>query len=299
MKKFSQALVYYSSLPFIYFFSYLPWPILFIFSDITFFLVYFIIRYRRKVVWLNLKNSFPEKPILEIKRIEFHFYRFFTDMIFEILKLITMSPEQKADRCRLTPEAVMLLKDLYNKGRSSVLVMGHYGNWEYCPCGLPLQTNIQSYVIYHPLTNPYFDKLFSKMRTKTSCKLYTMTGVLKGMITNRNEINITAFLGDQAPSTEGAYWMTFLNQDTRIFNGTEKIASKLKMAVVYGRMERIKRGKYIYHIHLICEDASQLQPHVVTEKHTRMLEEDIRNAPEYWLWTHRRWKYKRPEGITI
>lgn len=295
MKKFSHALTYYIAVPFIYFFSVLPWAILFIFSDFFFLLIYYVIGYRRKIVRMNLANSFPEKSQKELKTIEFRFYRYFADMIFEMLKLITMSPEQKLERCKMDTETQELFKNLYDKGRSAIAVIGHYGNWEYCPSGLPLQTDFQTYVIYHPLSNPYFDQLMSRLRTSTSCRLYTMAGTLKGMLGNRNELNMTAFLSDQSPDPKGAYWTKFLNQDTAVFIGSEKIAQKLQMAVIYGGLERVKRGKYVFHSQLICEDASKTQPGEITESHLRMLERDIQNAPEYWLWTHRRWKHKKPD----
>jgi Kdo2-lipid IVA lauroyltransferase/acyltransferase len=293
MKRFIHFLVYYSSAPFLFFISILPWPILFLLSDILFLLLYYILRYRLKIVRLNLSSSFPEKSTKELKSIEVRFYRYFADMILEIFKLFTMSDAQKLSRCKMDAETHELFKDLYAKGKSAIVVMGHYGNWEYCPSGLPLQTDFQSYVIYHPLTNIYFDRLMSRMRTSTSCKLYTMTGTLKGMLANRNELNLTAFLSDQSPNPAAATWMQFLNQDTAVFNGSEKIAQKLQLAVVYGCMERVARGKYIYHTQLICEDASKTQPGEITESHVRMLEKDICQAPEYWLWTHRRWKHQR------
>ncbi len=292
MKNFLYALVYYISLPFLYFFSVLPWPVLFVLSDFFFLILYYVMGYRRKIVRMNLANSFPGKSVNELRLIEFRFYRYFTDMIFEILKLFTMSPEQKRARCKMDTETEALIEKLHNDKRSAILVMGHYGNWEYCPSGLPLQTDFQTYVIYHPLSNPYFDRLMSNMRTSTSCKLYTMTGTLKGMLANRNELNMTAFLSDQSPDPKGAYQTVFLNQGTFVFSGSEKIAQKLKMAVIYGSMERVKRGKYVYHTQLICEDASKTLPGEITESHVRMLEQDIRNAPQYWLWTHRRWKHK-------
>jgi KDO2-lipid IV(A) lauroyltransferase len=295
MKKLAHALVFYSTVPLLFFFSILPWGVLFFLSDISFILLYHIIGYRRKVVKMNLRHSFPEKSVEELKKTEFLFYRYFTDMIFEIVKLFTLSHEQKIARCKMDNETVKLFKDLHAKERSGILVMGHYGNWEYCPSGLPPQTNFQSYVIYHPLSNPHFDRLMSHMRMRTGCKLYTMSGTLKGMLNNRNELNLTAFLSDQSPSTKGAHWMQFMNQDTPVFNGSEKIAQKLGMAVIYGSMERVKRGKYVYHTQLICEDASKTTPGEITETHVRMLESDIIRNPEYWLWTHRRWKHKRVE----
>ena len=297
MNKFSNALAYYIAIPFIYFFSVLPWPVLFLFSDFFFLVLYYVLRYRRKIVRMNLIASFPEKSHKGLKTIEFRFYRYFTDMIFETLKLFTMSDSQKLARCKIDSETHDLFKSLYNKGRSTILVMGHYGNWEYCPSGLPLQTEFQSYVIYHPLSNPYFDRMMSRMRTRTSCKLYTMAGTLKGMISNHNELNMTAFLSDQSPDPKGAYWTNFLNQETAVFNGSEKIAQKLQLALIYGSMERVERGKYVYHTKLICEDATKMQPGEITESHLRMLERDIQKAPQYWLWTHRRWKHKKPDKM--
>lgn len=293
MKKFGQGLVYYISLPFIYFFSILPWPLLFLFSDFFFIVVYYLLRYRKKVVRQNLQNSFPDKTLKEIISIEFRFYRYFVDMILEMLKLLTISHNQMIDRCKIDSATEILFNDLYQKQKSVILIMGHYGNWEYCPCSIPLQTNYAGFVIYHPLSNPYFDKLMSKMRTQTSCQLYTMTGTLKGMISNRDLITMTAFLGDQTPHPEVAYWTNFLNQDTPVFNGTEKIARKLNFAIVYGNMERIKRGKYLYHTKLITENAADTIEGEITNAHVKLLEETILKKPEYWLWTHRRWKHKR------
>ncbi len=297
MKNIGYALTYYCLVPFLYFLSFLPWPVLFVISDISFLFLYYIWGYRRKIVMMNLSLSFPEKSNKELKAIEYRFYRYFTDMILEMLKLVTMSPAQKLARCKMDTETQSLFKDLYTKGKKAILVMGHYGNWEYCPNGLPLQTDYQTYVIYHPISNPYFNRLMSRMRTSTSCKLYSMTETLKGMIGNRNELNMTAFLGDQSPDPKSAYWTRFLNQDTAVFFGTEKIAQKLQMAVIYGSMERIGRGRYVYHTKLICEDASKTNPGEITDSHVQLLEQDIRNAPHYWLWTHRRWKHKKPAGL--
>ncbi len=299
MNKFIYALVYYASVPFIYFFSVLPWPVLLIISDFYFLVLYYVLGYRRSIVSKNLALSFPEKSKSELKSIEIKFYRYFTDMLFETAKLFTMSDAQKLQRCKMDVETKKLLENLFIKGRSAILVMGHYGNWEYCPAGLPLQSDFQSYVIYHPLSNPYFDRLMSRMRTSTSCKLYTMTGTLKGMIGNRKEMNITAFLSDQSPDKKGAIWTQFMNQDTPVFNGPEKIAQKLQMAVIYGSMDRVKIGEYIFRTTLICEDASLTQAGEITESHLRLLENDIRRSPEYWLWTHRRWKHKRPVETAV
>lgn len=297
MKKFSQALAFYSIAPFLYFFSILPWWVLFLLSDIAAFVLYNIVGYRRKVVWLNLKNSFPEKSDEELKLIEIRFYRHFTDIMIEVLKMFTLSPRQKLARCEMDIASIELLNDLYSKKRSAILVMGHYGNWEYYPYRLHSESNHQPYAIYHPLSNTYINKALLQMRTRTGCKLYTMSGAAKGMINNQKELNLTLFLADQAPAIQGAYWMKFMNQDAPVFNGSEKIAQKLGMAVIYGSMEHIQRGRYVFHATLICEDASLTKPGEITESHIRMLEADIRKTPEFWLWSHRRWKHKKPVGI--
>lgn len=294
MNKLKHALVYYTCAPFIYFVSILPWPVLFFFSDLFFVLLFYILRYRRKVVRTNLINSFPEKSPQEIKIIEFRFYRYFSDLVFEIFKLFTLSDKQKMERCKMSDETLALFNDLYSRKKSGILIMGHYGNWEFCPAGLPQQIKFQSYCIYRPLSNPYFDQLMYRMRTKTSCKLYTMAGTLKGMMTDRYNLNITAFLSDQSPDLASAYWTTFLNQDTPVYIGSEKISMKLGLAVLYGSMERTGRGRYIYHARLICEDASSTKPLEITNAHVKQLESDISKNPEYWLWTHRRWKHIRP-----
>lgn len=293
MKKLVQATLFYAISPVLYLFSILPWRVMFIMSDFTFFILYYLVKYRRDVVSENLKNSFPDKSATELKRIEIRSYKHFSDLIFEVLKMFTLSPEQKLSRCKIDTPTTELLNDLYTKGRSAILVMGHYGNWEYYPFRLPSEDALQPYAIYHPISNPFIDRALSRMRTLTGCKLYTMAGSVKGMISNRGEKNLTLFLADQAPNPNGAYWMQFMNQDTPVFNGSEKIAHKLGMAVIYGYLEQTQRGRYIFHTELICEDASKTLPGEITEKHVNLLEATIRKAPEFWLWTHRRWKHSR------
>jgi KDO2-lipid IV(A) lauroyltransferase len=295
MKKFAQALVFYLTLPSIFIISILPWPILFLVSDFFFVIVYYAMAYRRKIVRTNLSNSFPEKSVKELKDIEFRFYRFFIDLTFETFKLFTLSSRQRYLHGKMDEGALALFADLYSKQKSIVMIMGHYGNWEYCPWGSPLHPAYQTYAIFHPLSSPFFNQWMLRFRTNTGCKLYPMAGTLKGMLANRHELNATLFISDQAPNPNGAAWLQFLNQETPVYTGPEKIAQKLNMAVVYGSMQRVKRGNYIFRVQLICEDASKTATGEITETHTRLLENDIQNVPEYWLWTHRRWKHKRPQ----
>ncbi len=296
MKKIAQAFAFYFAIPFIFFISILPWPILFVVSDFTFLIIYYLIGYRRNVVRINLTNSFPEKSDKEIKDIEFRFYRYFTDITFETFKMFTISANQRFLRGKMDDAGIKLFEDLYSKNKSIIMITGHYGNWEYTPLGNPLYPGYETYAIYHPLSNQHFNNWLCYIRMRTGCKLYTMTGTLKGMLSNLDKTTVTAFISDQSPDPKGAIWLQFLNQDTAVFNGPEKIAQKLNMAVVYGSMQRVKRGTYSFRAQLICEDASKTKFGEITEKHLRLLEKDIQKAPEYWLWTHRRWKHKRPES---
>lgn len=172
--------------------------------------------------------------------------------------------------------------------------MGHLGSWELGGgyfSQLPLH---QLYVIYHPLANKYYDRLFYRMRTRLGTKLYPMKGTFRGMIKNRKEVTATAFIADQTPSPGNAHWMTFMNQDTAVFKGTETIARKLDYPVIYMSVIRENRGQYKLHSELLAEHPQELSENELTELHTRRLEQDIINYPETWLWSHRRWKHKRP-----
>lgn len=284
---------FYLALPFLYLISILPFPLFYLVSDGIYLLLYRVIGYRKKVVYENLKNSFPEKTHEELKKIEKQFYHYLVDLFLETLKTLTISKEEAIKRCALNPQAIALFNDLYAQKQSCILVMGHYGNWEWAGNTFSLINKQQLYVIYHPLTNKHFDKLMYDMRTRFGSKLYAMKDTMRGMISNRNEINATAFIADQTPSPENAYWTTFLNQDTPVFWGTEKIAQKLNYPVVYVTINRVKRGYYEVNAEILVTEPKNTKEGEISELHTRQLEKDIKAQPEIWLWSHRRWKHKR------
>ena len=172
-------------------------------------------------------------------------------------------------------------------------MMGHYGNWEWAGNACSLLTQQQLYVIYHPLTNKNFNNLIVKLRTRFGTKLYAMKDTMREMIKNRHEINSTAFIADQTPAPENAYWTTFLNQDTPVFWGTEKIAQKLNLPIVYVTVNRVKRGYYVINSEILITDSKNTSEGEISELHTKKLEKDILAQPEIWLWSHRRWKHKR------
>jgi KDO2-lipid IV(A) lauroyltransferase len=175
--------------------------------------------------------------------------------------------------------------------------MGHFGNWEWAGNSFSLTRRHQLYVIYHPLRNPYFNRLIIGMRTRFGTKLIPMKETLREMLQSRSLApGATAFISDQTPHPEHAYWTTFMNQDTPVFLGAEKFAQKLGYPVVYVSVRRIKRGYYEIDAELLFEDPKRTAPTEITERHTRRLEQDIRSLPYTWLWSHRRWKHKRPNA---
>lgn len=271
----------------------LPLRVLYVFSDFLFLLLYYFPGYRRKIVQTNLRNAFPEKSEVELKTIERKFYRHLADLFVEILKLTHLSDKEHLRRCRIeNPE---LLEKLYSEGRDAVAIVGHYGNWEYLTI-ISLVTRFTCLTVYKPLKNKHFDRFMNRLRTKQKMLLSPMSQVMRDVIKLRSDGKrvLVSLLADQTPARDEIhYWTTFLNQETPVYLGAEKIASKYDMAVVFFNHQKIRRGYYNVKFELLFEHTKGLPEHVITETHVKRLEELIREKPEYWLWSHRRWKYKR------
>lgn len=290
-----QAILYYATLPLLYLVSVLPFPVLYGLSNALFFLLYQVMGYRKDVVLTNLKNSFPEKTDAEIKKIGRQYYRYLCDLFLETFKTLTISRGNMLRHCNMSAGAQKIFDDLNEKKQSIILVMGHHGNWEWGGNTFSLCCKQQLYVIYHPLKNKYFNKLIVNMRTRFGTRLIPMSDTFREMVKNRTEISATAFIADQTPHPENAYWTTFLHQDTPVFWGTERISSKLDYPIVYVHISRKKRGYYELDATLLIEHPRQLSEGEVTETFTRKLEAMIQQEPATWLWSHRRWKHKRPQ----
>jgi KDO2-lipid IV(A) lauroyltransferase len=295
VKKLLPAVFYYSCLPFIYLIAVIPFPLLYFFSDGIYFLLYRVLRYRRGVVRANLVKSFPEKPLHEIRLIEKGFYRYFCDLFLETFKTLTISRKNMVRHCELAPETLAIFKRLEEENQSFMIVMGHFGNWEWGGNTFSICCKHQLYVIYHPLANRYFNSLTYRMRTRFGTRLIAMKDTLREMLGHRNQLTATAFIADQSPLPDRAYWMNFMNQDTPVFLGIEKIALKIRYPIVYISIRRVKRGYYKVFAERIELPLKLQKTGTITEIHTRKLEADIRNQPENWLWTHRRWKHIRPQ----
>jgi Kdo2-lipid IVA lauroyltransferase/acyltransferase len=272
----------------------LPLPVLYLFSDLLYLLLYYIISYRRKVVADNLKNSFPEKTPKELRVIEKKFYRHLADLIIETLKLTHMS--ESTQRKRFTYSNLEIIYKLSKEKRDVIAVLGHYNNWEW-PTLLPEYLKYKTIIIYRPLQNSYFNNFINAHRSKFGLVLTPTSHVIRDILDfkGRGINTLSIFISDQIPAWgDIKYWTTFLNQDTAVYTGAGKIASKYDMAVVFFHIQKVKRGHYNLDVELLHDHTKGLSENLITETHVRKLEEIIRDKPEYWLWSHRRWKHKKP-----
>lgn len=290
----SNILLRFLLIPLIYAISYLPMWVLHIKSFGLYVLVYYVFGYRKKVVLQNLRHSFPDKDEKEIQKICKGFYKNFCDVIFETVKAFTISKEELTKRIYYTDNGKKILTDYSDKKQSIVIVIGHCSNWEWVP--LSYQPNFEQVLlgVYHPLSNKPFDALMLKMRSKFGAKIISMKDFYPFLIRNKNANYSLGLNADQSPPPESAYWTRFLNQDTAVFNGPSKIAKKFNYPMVYGRTVRVKRGVYEIDIIKVCEEPKLYSEEQITEMHLKCLEENILAQPSNWLWSHRRWKHKKP-----
>jgi KDO2-lipid IV(A) lauroyltransferase len=285
-----QLIAYIILYPIIWLISLLPLRVLYFLSKGLYFLIYYVARYRRKVVYENLRKSFPEKPEKEIEEISKKFYRYFSRLLLEIIKLVTIT--EKEFKSRITIKNPEVLLDLYNKGLHCIAVTAHYCNWEWY-AGTSGKTPYKIMSLYKPLSNKYVDKLLTNIRTKFGADLVPMSSALRAIIKYKKAgtLACSGFIADQTPVRQYIqYWTTFLNQDTPILLGVEKVAKQTNQAVVFLKMMPVKLGYYEIEVIKLFEDVSNLPEYEVTETHVRLLEKIIIEQPEYWLWTHRRWK---------
>lgn len=291
MKRVIQALTFWILLPWLCIIAILPFSILYKISDVCFYLVYYVLRYRRKVVRNNLTNAFPEKMLAERRKLEEEFYRHLCDLLLEHIKGLSITRSQVLRRCTLqNPE---LLQALYEKGRHILLLTGHQGNWEWAGNTVALQTNYQLYVLYKPLSNSYFDRLVGCIRRRFGRGTIQYTQALHKMLSYDSFPKATAILADQAPNNhQQAYVMNFLNQPTYATQGVAKLARKLNHAIVYIHIKKVKRGYYNVLAELLYEHPADIHEHIITQTYMQRLEADICQDPATWLWSHNRWKHK-------
>lgn len=279
----------------VFLFSLLPMWWHYAVSDFLYYVVRYVVRYRRRIVRKNLTKAFPNNSLSEIKRIEKGFYHFFCDYIVENIKLLTMSKRQVMRRMQFAGIDDML-ESL--KTHDFVFVyLGHYCNWEYV-ASLPWWTpcDVKCAQLYSTLRSEAFDFLFYKIRSRYGGDNINKRESLRHIIgyRQRREKAIIGFISDQSPKWENIHmWMPFLNQDTPVFTGTERIAKKVDAAVFYAEMTSPRRGRYQCTFKRMTDDVKSYPEHALTAEYMHLLEHTINRAPHLWLWSHNRWKRQR------
>jgi KDO2-lipid IV(A) lauroyltransferase len=274
--------------------SVLPYRGLYLLSDVVYLILYRIIGYRRKVVSSNLKRSFPDKSRAELLDIERAFYRHFCDLILESLKNFSVS--ESSLRERFSHRGAEVFEQLHREGKRVILAGGHYANWEMWALSAPPHFPQRLMAIYKRLSNEYFDQKMRETRGKFGLELVATRDTGNWLERHKEEQFVSVFAIDQSPSNpRKALWIDFLGQDTAALFGSEKYAKAYDMAVVFGHLRKEGRGQYAIDYELITTDPNAFGHGDLTRLLHSKLEADIRLEPRFWLWSHKRWKHKRPE----
>lgn len=308
--------IYYIGYAFWYVLSLLPLRVLYVVSDLLYLLVCHVVRYRHRVIWKNLKTSFPEKTDNELRQIEHGFYHYFCDYLVETIKLMTISEQQLRERMTFT--GAEEVDKVLSSGQSCAVFLGHVGNWEWIT-SLPLwlSADVQCAQIYHPLENHAADRLFLKVRQRLGAQCIAMNDTLREIVRYRREKRTicVGYISDQKPHWVNIHhWVDFLNHDTPVLTGTERIIRSTGHAVFYADVTRKRRGYYNCELRPITlpstEAEGEAQPvrstatatkseapsqWPYTDIYFRELEQTIRRDPAIWLWSHDRWKRTREE----
>ena len=274
---------------FLYVLSLLPLSILLIFARLLYYPLYYLIGYRKKVVRENLQKSFPEKELQEIISIEKQFFKYLTDLIFEIIKMSTISKKELLKRVKF--KNLDQVEAHFSKGESVLACTGHYGNWELCMLALGASLSAPEYVIYKPLSNKIFEDWFLKIRTRYGNVFVAMRQTLRTLIAVKETPTMFCFASDQTPTREETqYTLQFLHQPTAVLLGLEKIALQTNRPIFYFDVISVKRGYYEIDCLLLCAEPKATQGHEITDLLFEFLANTINREPAYWLWSHRRWK---------
>ncbi|PWK19588.1 lysophospholipid acyltransferase family protein [Xanthomarina spongicola] len=287
-----QFLAYILIYPFLWLISILPFRLLYLFSDGIYVLIYHIIGYRKKTVNENLHLVFPNKSEKEIKRITKKFYHHLCDMVVESIKSMTISENEM--RKRFVYKNVNQILELEKENKSIVLMCGHYASWEWIFI-LQKYINHKGYAIYKRLANKHFDALVKRIRAKYNSYLITTKETIPVLVRakSKGELTINGFASDQSPKHNKAFhWKEFMNIKVPVHTGAELLAKRLDMAVVFLKVKKLKRGYYEATLETITKTPRDYENYDITDIFLKLLEQQIYEAPEYYLWTHKRWKHR-------
>lgn len=279
--------------------SLLPFRALYAFSDFLYIIIYRLVGYRKKVVRKNISTSFPEKSGVELLDIEHRFYHWFCDYFVETIKLLSITPSEM--RRHIDFRNIEELEQCYDNGQSCAAILGHYCNWEWLSAtGIAYTRHYEavSGLIYHPLYSDVFNRLFISLRSHLGGVCIPKHEILRYLLKYKkeNRPSLFGYISDQVPKWENIHlWLDFLNHDTPVFTGGERIMQKMNNAVFYVDMERTSRGHYTCTFRLITKAPGDLPKYEITRTFFKMLEQSVRRDPSCYLWTHNRWKRTHDE----
>lgn len=290
-----QFLVFIIAYPLLWMISILPFRIIYFTSDVIYLIVYHVIGYRKKTVKENLKMALPNLNEKERLAIEKKFYHHFCDIFMEMVKTLTMSPEEMTKRFKLTnPE---LVKEYEEKGKSIMLLASHYANWEWL-VALNLKFSFEATAVYKKIGNDYFDRLVRKIRSRYNTQLAVTTQTIPLIAGNsrKGKLSVYGLISDQSPKkNQTSYSDSFMGIEVPVHTGPELLSKKYNLNVIYVKIQKVKRGYYQATLVPICDDAKALLNYEITHRYIKEVEKQIHEAPEYYFWTHKRWKHRQEE----
>lgn len=287
-----QRLLYLLIFPVLWIISLFPMRMLYFFSDILYLLIYYIIGYRKKTVRENLDLVFPEKSTTEKRKIEKKFYRHLCDMIVEAIKSLTISEKELLKR--FVPTNIEEIHKIEKQNKSIALMLAHYGSWEWIFI-LQKYVNYKTHAVYKRLRNKYFDALVKRSRAKYNSYLITTKEIIPVLLKSKaeGELTLNGFVSDQSPKITNIYhWNEFMNVKVPVFTGPELMAKRLDMAVLFCAVSKVKRGYYEATFKTITLTPNEYKDYEITDIFLKLVEAQIREAPEFYLWTHKRWKHR-------
>ncbi len=293
-----QRLVFILAYPVLWFVAILPFRLFYTISDVIFLILFYLVGYRRKVVRANLRLAFPEFTDAELRSTEKNFYKHMCDVFLETIKTMKISKEELNRRYQIVnPEVLQQLET----NNSVMLLIPHYGNWEW---SIVVNDVLQSkgYAVYQKIGNKYFDALIKRIRARWNTTLIHQKEMVRTILRNLEE-GVGAVYGvvsDQSPMRHRTkYWRPFMGVKVPVFDSPEILARKFDMAVVYAKIDKLKRGHYQLEFVPISSHAKHTQPNEITDRFIELTEDSIRSNPAYYLWTHRRWKHREPESEEV
>ena len=297
MKRFVSKILAYCCFAVLWITSVFPLRIHYVISDIFYFFVYRVAGYRRRIVRKNLSSAFPEKTQEELRRIECDFYHWFCDYFVETIKMMTISEDEM--RRRMVFKGTDELHRLVGEGVSCAIMLGHYCNWEWIST-LPLSVSKKCVCaeLYHPIENPDFDRLFLYIRQRFGSVCIPMEETLRHIVKYQREglPLVIGYIADQKPNWRNIHlWTPFLNHNTPVFTGSERIVKRTRQAFFYGDVRRVRRGYYECEFKLIEKHSETIPDYQLTERYIQELERTIRRDPALWLWSHDRWSRTKEE----